>query len=157
MIARGEVPNMAEILRIRKVADRSQPRPAFNEVTGEPLTDLEPWPLHGVAFEGDPPAVTSAGESWIAEAIREGWATGVGERVVHRPGGPADNVWAKTHTFRHYAAIEFHTVDGVVEYRVTHQPDKYADPGDDTTPVTTGAYEAGATRVDHFYRLELEG
>jgi hypothetical protein len=157
MTDRGEVPNMTEILRIRKLADRAQPRPAFNEVTGEPLADLEAWPLRGVTFEGDPPAVTSAGESWVAEAIREGWAVGVGERVVHRPGGPADNVWAKTHTFRHYAAIEFHTIAGVVKYRVTHQPDKYADPGDDDSPVTDEVYAAGATRVDHFYGLTREG
>jgi hypothetical protein len=146
-----------EILRVRKLADRSQPRAEFDPVTGERLTEIQPWPLLGVSIEGDsPPEVTTAGENWVAVAIREGWAVAEGGQVVHRPGGPADDPWAKTHTFRQYDAIVFKTVNGDVRYRVTHQPDKYADPGHDDTPVTDTAYAAGETRVDHFYDLTLE-
>ena len=57
-----------------------------------------------------------------------------------------------THTFRHYEAM---TVCGT-RYKVTHQPDKYADPGDDDTPVTDEVYGSGQTRVDHFYGLKRE-
>jgi hypothetical protein len=51
--------------------------------------------------------------------------------------------------------VVFHFLDGDVRYEVTHQPDKYADPGDDETPVTEKVYKAGKTRVDHFYGLKL--
>ncbi len=154
---------MAEILRIRKVADTSSGERVvrYDQMTGEKLLvdpadgAVRPWPLAGVRLEGAAPAETSAGTSWVAEAIREGWLVGEGERVVHRPGGPDGNRWAKTHTFVHYDALVLRTLDGDVRYRVTHQPDKYADPGDDDTPVTDEAYAAGATRVDHFYGLAL--
>ena len=39
-----------------------------------------------------------------------------------------------------------HLQTGDVRYRVTHQPDKYDDPG-----------EESGSRVDWFYDLELEG
>lgn len=154
---------MPEILRVRKVADRTVERVVrFDPVTGEKLLvdpadgAVRPYPLAGVRIEGAPPADTTAGTSWVAEAIREGWLVGEGERVVHRPGGPAEWPWAKTHTFVHFDALVVRTLDGDVRYRVTHQPDKYADPGDDDTPVTDDVYAAGATRVDHFYGLALE-
>ena len=154
---------MAELLRIRKVADTTTGERVvrFDQLTGERLLvdpsdgAVRAWPLAGVRVEGGPPAETSVGTSYVAEAIREGWIVGEGERVVHRPGGPDGNRWAKTHTFVHYDALTLRTLDGDVRYRVTHQPDKYADPGDDDTPVTDEAYAAGATRVDHFYGLAL--
>jgi len=72
------------------------------------------------------------------------------------------------HVFSHYTYLTFHMVDGDYRYKVVHQPDKYADysvathpdqveafEGDDTTPVTDEVYDAGATRVDWFYGLEL--
>jgi hypothetical protein len=57
----------------------------------------------------------------------------------------------------HADAIILKTTDGDVRYRVTHQPDKYVDGGKDTDKVTTEHYEAGNTRVDHFFDLKLEG
>lgn len=155
---------MPELLRIRKVADQSSGARVvrYDTVTGEKLLvdpvdgAVRAWPLAGVRFEGAPPAETTAGTTWVAEAIREGWLVGEGEQVVHRPGGPADNVWSKTHTFRHFTALVFRTLDGDFRYRVTHQPDKYADPGDDDIPVTAEVYASGATRVDHFYGLQLD-
>ena len=73
-------------------------------------------------------------------------------------------------TFVQAQAIVFHTLDGDVRYRVTHNPDKYADdstvgernmPNDDNshgddTPVTDEMYASGQTRVDHFYDLVRE-
>lgn len=154
---------MAELLRIRKVADMSSGVRVvrYDTVTGhkllvDPVDDaVRPWPLLGVRIEGAPPRETAAGTTFVAQAIAEGWIAGSGERVVHRPGGPAANVWQKTHTFVHYDELTIRTLDGDVRYRVTHQPDKYADPGDDDTPVTAEVYAAGATRVDHFYGLTL--
>ena len=154
---------MAGVLRIRKVADTSTGERVvrFDQLTGERLLvdpsdgAVRSWPLAGVRVEGEAPAETAVGTTYVAEAIREGWIVGEGERVVHRPGGPDGNRWKKTHTFVHYDALVLRTLDGDVRYRVTHQPDKYADPGDDDTPVTDEAYAAGATRVDHFYGLAL--
>ncbi len=154
---------MPELLRIRKVADTSVGTRVtrYHPETGaKHLVDPEdglakPWPLAGIRFEGAPPAETTVGTKYVAEAIAEGWLVGVGERLVHRPGGPPSNVWRETYTFAHYDELVFRTLDGDVRYRVTHQPDKYADPGDDDTPVTDEVYRAGATRVDHFYALAL--
>lgn len=143
-------------LRIRKLAE---------EADG-PL----PRPLAGVRLE-DAPDVVRVSTKVVAAGVAEGWVTLVGERVVHRPSGPAADPWgAPAHTFRHADAVVFHTLDGDVTYRVTHQPDKYADygqatfpdavgefTGDDDTPVTSEVYAAGATRVDWFYDMEKEG
>lgn len=128
--------------------------------------------LAGISFAGpaiDPPYETKITPRKVREGIRDGWLSVEGEQIVHRPGGPPDDVWRVTHTFRHYTALVFHTLDGDVRYRVVHQPDKYADraeatrpdavepfAGDDDTPVTAEMYAAGATRVDHYYTLQRE-
>jgi hypothetical protein len=160
---------MGTLLAVRKLADRSGVRvKRWDPVTGNavlltPETAAaydaqlpgfpagEPWPLAGVELTGAP-EVCSTGVGWVTEGIREGWIVGENERVVHRPGGPADDPWRVTHTFRHFDAL----IIADVRYRVTHQPDKYADPGDDITPVTSEVYADGATRVDHFYGLAKE-
>lgn len=143
-------------LTIHKLADKS-------------VTET-PRPLLGIRLE---PALDQARvpTNVVADGIAEGWITGEGETVVHRPGGPPDDLWRVTHTFRHFVALVFHTDDeGDVRYTVTHQPDKYADhdqatypdqvkkfkAGDDTE-VTDDIYAAGATRVDHFYDLNRKG
>lgn len=133
------------MLKIRKLADR----------TGDPFPDGT-WPAAGIKLEHDePPATLTVPMDWAIRAQSEGWVTLGGATVVHRPGGPADDQWRVTHTFTHAETLTIHTVDGDVTYRVTHQPDKYhAD--DNEAQVTPEAYEAGQTRVDHFYRLELE-
>jgi hypothetical protein len=152
------------LLRVRKLADRSEgervvrydpetgERHLVNPATGEP----ESWPLAGVQIEGDPPQLTSASTSFVANAVAEGWIELVSERLEHRPGGPSNEPWRITHTFVHANALVIHTADGDVRYRVVHQPDKYAANGDDSTTVTPEIYAAGETRVDHFYGLELE-
>lgn len=172
---------MAELERlvVRKLADTSEGTRVerFDQITGErvlvnPETNaVEPWPLAGVRIETEePPARTQVPTSWVAKGVAEGWVLLEGEKVVHRPGGTPDNKWAPTHTFTHADAIILDTVDGQVRYKVTHQPDKYADdseatgekrlPGENSlsndTPVTDDLYEAGQTRVDWFYELELD-
>lgn len=164
-------------LTIRKVADHSVPRVTrFDPVTGEkylahPDTPHIPQarPLTGIRLDVAPGA-TVVSTSVVSQGIAEGWLTAVGEKVVHRPGGSSADKWAVTHTFRQATALVFHTLDGDVTYKVTHNPDKYADyeaatypdqvkrfKADDATPVTDEHYDAGATRVDWFYTIVKEG
>lgn len=144
-----------------------------------PGNEHEAWPLAGVSFceisgeTCDPPGLTSITSDRISEGVAEGWVTTEGATPVVRPAGASQDAWNSTqtgqpHLFIHYDHITFHTLEGDFTYRVVHQPDKYADHGqatyeiaafdaDDDTPVTPEVYEAGATRVDHFYVIELEG
>jgi hypothetical protein len=141
-----------EGLTLRKRADKSGGERAL--WADEPGAPPGTWPSAGVEIVGDPPAETTLSTRLVAKGIAEGWITASGERVVHRPGGPAANRWAVTHTFMQYDEL---TVCGV-GYRVAHNPDKYTADGDDDTPVTDEAYEAGGTRVDSFYHLaKVEG
>ena len=146
-----------------------------------PGDEHEAWPLDGISFcepSGDtcePPALTSISTHKAAEGLAEGWLTATGATPVVRPAGPTMDDWNSTtgdkagspHVFVHYDTLTFHTREGDFTYKVTHQPDKYADhteatydadigETDDDTPVTPDIYEAGATRVDHFYVLQLE-
>jgi hypothetical protein len=145
-------------LRVRLLADRSGGEPARSaNLPGAPPGT---WPLAGVRVEGEPPASCRIPTSWVARGIAAGWLTGEGHQVVTRPSGPAPDPWRPDklpHIFHHYSALVLHIIDGDLRYRVTHQPDKYAADGADTTPVTDAMYAAGATRVDHFYGVELEG
>jgi len=92
----------------------------------------------------------------VDRGIQQGWIRGVGERVETRPAGAPTTPWKTTpnaprpHLFHHFDSL----VVGKIHYKVTHQPDKYADPGDDKTPVTDDVYQRGNTRVDWFYELE---
>lgn len=133
-------------LVLRKLADK----------TGERLPGGA-WPLAGVRLE-EAPDRTTITTQLLDQGISEGWLSVENDRVVVRPGGEPGNEWRtdRVHTFRHADSVTFKTVDGDVTYRVLHQPDKYADPGDDNTKVTPEIYEAGATRVDHFYVIEKE-
>lgn len=133
-----------EGLRVRKLADRDADR----------LEDGS-WPLFGLAFEGDPPRRTRVSMSFVARGEAEGWLELANKRVVHRPGGPPGDVWRVTHTFVHADTITFKTVDGPVQYRVRHLPDKYVDGPDPGEKVTDEAYDAGETRVDWFYELAI--
>lgn len=153
-------------LRIRKLADTSEGERIvrFDPVTGEKKlvnpategTDHEPWPLAGIRIEGDAPERCVVPTSFVTAGVSEGWVELVGSKPVHRPGGAPGNEWSVTHTFVHAKSVVLKTADGDVRYRVVHQPDKYATSGDDD-PVTDDVYEAGDTRVDWFYGLELEG
>lgn len=168
-------------LRIRKVADKSTGVRVkrYDPETGEPRLvnpaapgdDHEPWPLAGIVLE-DAPERTRLATRLAVELAGLGVLTLEGQRAVVRPAGPTQDQLISTHTgqphvFVHADALVFHTLDGDVRYRVTHQPDKYADGQaandgpidgdyDDDTPVTVDLYAAGATRVDHFYGLEKE-
>lgn len=157
---------MAKRLELRKLADTSV---GTREIRYDPSTgerklvnpdtegdDHEPWPLAGVVPVGDLPDECQVSTSYIANAVAEGWATLEDEDVVHRPGGPPNNLWAVTHTFVQASAVVFHFVDGDVRYKVTHQPDKYVAEGTDKTKVTDELYAAGNTRVDAFYGLKLD-
>lgn len=148
--------------RFRKRADKSGGLASYYEDT--PESPAETWPSAGMEIVGEPPQEVRIPTGVVAKGLNEGWITGELDKVVHRPGGPASNLWAVTHTFSHYDTL---TICGV-KYKVTHQPDKYADysqatdpaaveafTGDDYTQVTTDIYDAGATRIDWFYDLEL--
>jgi hypothetical protein len=154
---------MLEGFRFRKRADKSGGMAAlYADLPGAPSGT---WPSVGMEIMGDPPAEVRIPTSVVSKGLNEGWITGTLDKVVHRPGGPATNQWGVTHTFQHYSTL---TICGT-RYKVTHQPDKYADysqvtdaeaveafESDDTTKVTSDIYDAGATRVDWFYDLELE-
>jgi hypothetical protein len=147
-------------LRIRKLADTSGGEAVrLAERADSPAGS---WPLAGVRLEGETPQTCRVSTSVVAKGVSEGWIVGEGHQPVMRPSGRPDNPWAPTdvaptpHVFHHYACLVFLTVDGELRYRVVHQPDKYADPGEDDTPVTDDVYATGQTRVDHFYDLELE-
>jgi hypothetical protein len=114
----------------------------FNPAT--PELEHEPWPSAGFAIEGEPPKRCTISTAKVAELRAEGFVEVEGEETVHRPGGPASNPWAVTHTFVQVKAIVFRTVDGDVRYRVTRQPDKDGEAGDPDA------------EVRWFYELELE-
>lgn len=143
-------------LRIHRLADKSDGRGL-------------PWPLAGVRLL-EVPETVDVPTSVVETGLREGWIISEGGRIVNRPSRADRDDLSQPHTFVHYDRLTFRTVDGDIGYRVTHQPDKYADfgavtyPGrveafdaDDETPVTAEIYAAGATRVDHFYGLVREG
>ncbi len=165
-----------EGLKIRKLADKSEGEritvPVLETVelrngesiqipTGQvklvnpdtPGVDHEPWPFAGVKLE-QAPDECGIPSTVVERGIHEGWITGTGEKMVRRPAGPADNPTRAWHYFVHYTELVFHTVDGDVVYSVTHQPDKYADFGDDDEQVTEALYRSGETRVDWFYGIQ---
>lgn len=130
------------LLTVRKLADRSDGERVtrFHPVTGErvlvrPETveaagfdyeqlSAEPWPLAGV----EPIALPSrcvVGCRFVDSAVAEGWAHLDDEAFVHRPGGPPEEPFRVTHTFRHASAITFLFVDAAVRYRVIRNPDKW--------------------------------
>jgi hypothetical protein len=153
-------------LSIRLRADRSDPSAQAAELPGAPPGT---WPLLGVEavdlFQRPVPwpQRVRVAEGAVQRWISQGAASGESHEVVTRPAGTAADPWAPTptaptpHIFHQYERITFKGMDGDVTYRVTHQPDKYAAEGDDSTPVTDELYAAGDTRVDWFYDLELEG
>lgn len=149
--------------RFRKRADKSGGLASL--YADLPEAPVGTWPSAGMEFVGEPPTVATIPVGVVAKGLNEGWIVGELEEVVHRPGGPPNNLWAVTHTFSHYNTL---TICGV-KYRVTHQPDKYADydaathpdgvepfVGGDAVTVDSSIYDAGATRIDWFYDLELE-
>ncbi len=149
---------------VRLLADYTDTSPRavrYHPVTGQayladPATgDPNPWPLAGMEFVGEPPAHTRVPHRWVYKGIAEGWITAAGERPVHRPGGPPDDPWRLTHTFRHFDTLTFNTVGGPVHYRVARNPDKYVTGAPDDAPVTPDIYAAGQTDVTWVYDLDL--
>lgn len=145
------------MFRFRKLADYSDGSSRvvrYDTITGERIlvdpADGQPkaWPLLGVAVEGEVRVLDKIGMDYVLNAVNEGWASMENKREVHRPGGPANNPWATTHTFHQADQITFHVlVDGVKKdlvYKVISQPDKYED-----------ASEFSGWRVDWTYELEL--
>lgn len=158
---------MTASLTIRKLADKTTGERVtrYDQETGakklvNPATDgddHEPWPLAGVEAVGEVPAEVDFPTHFVARGKAEGWITLEGEEVVHRPGGPPDNVWAVTHTMVQAQEIVLHLASGDVRYKVVHQPDKYVAEGTDKTKVSDELYAAGQTRVDYFYGCKLVG
>lgn len=148
-------------LSLRKMADRSDPTPRttgydpftgqrqmVHAQTGAPM----PWPLAGTRFEPDgvPPAHTRVAEQALLRWIAEGVIAVEGEDIAHAPGGPAEDPWRVTHTWRTFTFVTFianKDADGnlvPVRYAVVQNPGKYDDES-----------EASGKRVDHFYDLDL--
>jgi hypothetical protein len=149
------------MFKFRKVADYSDGSTRvkrYDPITGSPyLVDPEtneakPWPMIGVAFNGDVPVLDKIGMHYVANAVQEGWATLVNPRVVHRPGGTPTNPWSTTHTFNQADEVVFHLItdnkgDWVkkdYKYKVVSQPDRHED-----------SNEGSGWRVDWTYKLEL--
>jgi len=152
-------------LTIRKLADRSgghrvrvvDRRTGATKLVNPdtPGEDHEPWPLAGVKILDDPlPDPCMLSTNIVARGEHEGWIELEGKEVVHRPGGPPDDIWRQTHSLVHADVIVIKGVDGDVRYKVVRQPDKYVD-GDDEAKVTDEIYQAGDTVVDKFYLLKL--
>lgn len=149
------------MFRFRKVADYSDGSvrvPRFDPITGHrylvnPETnEPQPWPLLGVAIEGEYPTLDCIGMHYVAKAVAEGWAEYVNPRVVHRPGGTPTNPWSTTHTFNQADSVIFHLIEQVdgkwvkrnVLYKVVSQPDRHEDNN-----------EPSGWRVDWTFQLEL--
>jgi hypothetical protein len=144
-------------LHIHKLADRSGGQAALDgDLPGAPPGR---WPLAGVVLEPPIPKEAQLSTTMVDRGIAEGWIVGEGHEVVTRPAGTAENPWGPTptaptpHVFHHYKHL---TIAGH-RFKVVHQPDKYAAEGGDGKKVTAEIYASGATRVDWFYGLELEG
>jgi hypothetical protein len=159
---------------IRKLADRESERvKLFDPLTGEvalytskdaetlvPLlqealtkagVSPTPRPLRGVQIEDKPPKRAKLPTGFVANGISEGWieAEGEGELVV-RSSGPRENPFGPApHTFIHYDALIFKTVDGDVRYEVVENPDKWPEEKD-------GVAGFGG-EVRHFYEVKLDG
>lgn len=144
-------------LTIRKLADKTAgervarfdpdtgERLLVNPETGEP----EPWPLAGIQVV-DAPKAADVNTSFVNAGVAEGWLTVEGEEIVHRPGGPPQEPWRVTHTFRHGTALVLHTVDGDVRYRIVDNPDKW--------PEQKNSRDEGfGGEVRWFYRVKLDG
>lgn len=119
-----------------------------------PGYEHEPWPTAGMRFEGEPETHARIPTSTVAVGVEEGWISLEGERVVHRPGGPPENPWKVTHTFRHADAIVLHMVDGDYRYRVVENPDKWPERKDDDPSYPDGLGFGGDVRW--YYDAELE-
>jgi hypothetical protein len=143
------MPDVRAGLEVRLLADKTTP--SYDPATGY----RNSWPLAGLKVTSAP-ALARIPTSFVDRGRNAGWITVEGEQVYHRPGGPPSNPFAITHTFKHVDVIVLHDIDGDVRYRVTHQPDKYADNAPDDEPVTDDIYAAGETRVDWFYDATLE-
>jgi len=153
-------------LAIRKLADKSEGTRVTRYVVSDdgetvekrlvnPDTEgdeHEPWPLAGIEIVNDKlPKRAILSTSYVSSARAEGWIEVEGEKVVHKPKGPANNPWQDTHTFVQLDAITIKTTEGDVRYKVVHQPDKYDDNGDPTDVAGDPS-----TYVDWFYGLELD-
>lgn len=154
---------MAKTFDIRIRADKSGPEPEAGQ----------PWPCAGVEITSDLHTEVNLPTSFIARHLNAPWLEVVGVGWVSRPSRPepleVDGVLTVApsnhhldggplpHSFMHAEAFVFDTLNhGKVTYRVVHQPDKYVDSDDPTERVTREHYDAGNTRVDHFYTCVLE-
>jgi len=159
---------------IRKLADQGAERAKlFDPLTGEaalyapedaetllPLLQAAqaeagvsptPRPLVGIAIEGKPPKTAKVPTRFVANGISEGWieAEGEGELVVRSSGPPENPFGPAPHTFLHYDALVFKTVDGDVRYAVVENPDKWPEEKD-------GKAGFGG-EVRHYYEVKLDG
>lgn len=146
---------MPGMLKIRKLADKSSGTriKQYHPYSGQsilvnpetPGNEHEPWPFLGIKIEGELPEETAVSTTFVDRGIAEGWLKLENPRIVHEAGGPSNNPWTVTHTFKQADAVVLDTVDGEIRYVVRTQPGKWDD-----------ANEPSGKRVDWFYGLELE-
>lgn len=127
----------------------------FDPITGEPYWaspstgDPLPKEVDGVVLEGDAPPLIRVSTKYVGAAD---WIELVGQRVVHKPAGPAEDPWRGTHTFVQCDELVLHLKDGDVRYLVTRNPDKY----DTETDLPSDNAGDPTTYVVHDYTAELQ-
>jgi hypothetical protein len=157
------------VVRFKLLADKSGERiTKFDPVTGEkrlvnpatPGDEHEPWPAAGLQFMDGAPEEMILPTKYVDKLVSAGWAKRHNERPVVRPAGPNQGTFnssynGQPHVFIHCDKISIYCVDADYQYEVTRQPDKYVDNDNPADKVTPELYEAGKTKVDHFYGLKL--
>lgn len=122
----------------------------------------------------EPPEELAVTTKWVRNNADKGFLTLENTEWVVRPSRtnpeydtkgsavvPVDHLAPESglpqpHILLHVETMVFQTRDhGEVRYTVVHQPDKYVE-DDDEARVTREVYEAGKTRVDHFYIIRKE-
>lgn len=149
---------MAERLRYRVLADKSDPTAFAAPMAGSPAGT---WPVLDAVVTVSPKKAQISMQQ-VLDGLDRGYITATGHRVETRGAGPAGRRWMTSpaapqpHTFHQFDTITIGKASPVT-YRVVHNPDKYVRGEKPTDKVTDEIYDSGQTEVVWHYDLELEG
>lgn len=168
-------------LTVRHLADKSKgnrttiydPHQGRTCLVNPETGKMEPWPSLGWVIQSKAHKFTNIPMKTALQWKDEGFAVLKNERIVHAPGGTVKEPWKVTHTFVNADAIVLRCTDGIVTYKVIHQPGKYNLNLEHTeTPkgnIRSGRFEFGeklitveqvekgaVSRCDWFFGCELE-